>query len=116
MGRRRPGAVRATAPHPRLDKPVAMLPGLSPRGIAAIVHLERTRLWPGAAHEVLRAWTMFLRDPYHRRFDPQYGCGELLCCPDPAELRGLLSMIAHALPPRDARAFRQHLAALDDQW
>lgn len=93
-----------------------MRPGLSPRGVAAIVHLERTRLWPGAAHEALLAWTMFLRDPYHRCFDPEYGCGELLCCPDPAELRGLLDTIAHALPPRDARAFRRHLAALDDDY
>jgi hypothetical protein len=93
-----------------------MLPGLSPRGVAAIVHLERTRLWPGAAHEALQAWRVFLRDPYHRRFDPQYGCGELLCCPDPVELRSLLNTIAHALPPPDARAFRRHLAALDDQW
>lgn len=116
MGRRPPGRVRVAAPHPRLDKPVAMLPGLSPEGTAAIVHLERTRLWPGAAHEALEAWTRFLGDPYHRCFDPRYGCGELLCCPDPVELRGLLETIAHALPPKDARTFRRRLAILDDQW
>jgi hypothetical protein len=93
-----------------------MPPGLSPRGIAAIVQLERTRFWPGACHEALKAWVQFLSDPYHRCFDPQYGCGELLCCPDPVELRGILETIAHALPAKDARAFRRRSAVLDDQW
>jgi hypothetical protein len=116
MARRSPARVRAASPRPRLDQPVPMLPGISARGIAAIVQLERTRLWPGAAHEALQAWTQFLRDPYHRCFDPQYGCGVLLCCPDPVELRGLLDTIAHALPTKDARAFRRRLALLDDQW
>ena len=93
-----------------------MPPGLSRRGTAAIVQLERTRWWPGACHEAQRAWAGFLRDPYHRLFDPRHGCGEPLCCPDPAELRGILEAVAHALPARDARAFRRHLAVLDDQW
>ena len=107
MARRPPARIRAAAPHPRLDKPVTMPPGLSPRGTAAIVQLERTRFWPGACHEALKAWAQLLRDPYHRHFDPQYGCGELLCCPDPVELRGILETVAHALPAKDARAFRQ---------
>jgi hypothetical protein len=92
---------RAGSLRPRLDRPVPMLPGISARGIAAIVQLERTRLWPGAAHQALQAWTQFLRDPYHRCFDPQYGCGELLCCPDPVELRGLLDTIASPAPSAD---------------
>ena len=108
--------MRTAAPHPRLDKPVTMPPGLSSRGTAAIVQLERTRFWPGACHEALKAWAQFLRDPYHRRFDPQHGCGELMCCPDPVELRGILETVAHALPAKNARAFRQRLAILDDQW
>src|SRR5437868_3595779 len=116
MARRNPGAVRADAWYPRLDQLAALPPGLSPQGVVAIVSLERTRFWAGAAHQALQAWTMFLRDPYHRCFDPQYGCGEFMCCPDPVELRGMLDTIAHALPPRDARMLRRRLAALDDQW
>ena len=83
-----------------------MLPGLSPGGVAAMVRLERTRLWPGAAHEALAAWRLFLTDPYHALFEPDSRCGHLMCCPDPDHLRGLLDTIARALPPRDARPFR----------
>ncbi|MBB4752534.1 hypothetical protein [Actinoplanes lobatus] len=81
-----------------------------------IAHLERTRLWPGAARDALDAWTRFLRDPYHRLFDPASGCGVLACCPDPMELRRLLHMVSQALPRRDARELRRHLAELDEQW
>jgi hypothetical protein len=115
MARRSPSAVRADVWYPRLDQPVALPSGLSPRGVAAIIRLERTRFWAGAAHQALQAWTMFLRDPYHRCFDRQYGSGELLCCPDPVELRSMLDTITHALPPRDARMLRRRLAAIDDQ-
>ncbi|MBM7815271.1 hypothetical protein JOE68_006136 [Saccharothrix algeriensis] len=52
----------------------------------------------------------------HRLWDPRHGCSILQCCPDPDELRHLLHLIAHALPAKDARAFRKHLATLDDQW
>jgi len=38
------------------------------------------------------------------------------CCPDPDELRHLLDLVAHALPTKDARVFRNKLAALDDLW
>jgi hypothetical protein len=93
-----------------------MLPGLSPEGVAAVVRLERTRLWPGAVREALDAWALFLRDPYHRLFDPEYGCGVQMCCPDPVDLSGRLEIIAHALPPKDARALRRRIAGLDDQW
>jgi hypothetical protein len=116
MARRSPARVRADTPRPRLDKPVMMPPGLSVRGTAAVVQLERTRLWPGACHEALNAWARFLRDPHHRLFDPRYGCGEPLCCPDPGELRGILETVAHALPAKDARDFRQRLAILDARW
>ena len=116
MARRSPARIRAGTPHPRLDKPAAIPPGVSPRGKAAIIQLERTRFWRGACHEALNAWAQFLRDPYHRRFDPQYGCGELLCCPNPVELRGILETVARALPAKDARAFRRRLAILDDLW
>ncbi|WP_433790617.1 hypothetical protein [Actinoplanes sp. CA-252034] len=115
MGRRSPAGVRAAARR-RLERPPADLPGLSPRGRAAIAHLERTRLWPGAAREALDAWTGFLRDPFHRLFDPASGCGVLACCPDPIELRRLLHIVAHALPRHDARRLRRRLAQWDEQW
>jgi hypothetical protein len=66
--------------------------------------------------DVVDAWTLFPRDPYHRLFDPRYGCGELMCCPDPVELRSIIETIARALPKQDARTFRQRLSILDDQW
>ena len=115
MARRPPARVRAAAQR-RLDQPVPSIPGLSPRGRAAIAHLERSRLWPGAGHEALDAWTLFLRDPYRRLFDPAYGCGVLACCPDPVELRRILHIVIHALPRRDAHALRRRVAELDEQW
>jgi hypothetical protein len=115
MARKSPARVRAVADR-RVDQPVPNIPGLSSRGRAAIVHLERTRLWPGAAREALDAWTRFLRDPYHRLFDSAYGCGVLACCPDPIELRRILHIVIHALPPHDARTLRRRVAELDDQW
>jgi hypothetical protein len=114
--RRSPGQIRHDPPYAHLDPPIATLPGLSPRGVAAIARLERTRFWPGAAREALDAWALFLSDPYHRLFDPAYGCGVRMCCPDPAELRGVLRAVAHALPRQDARAFRRRLAGLDERW
>lgn len=116
MPRRSPAQVRRSTPYPRLTRPVPAIPGLSPRGTVAIVRLERQRLWPGAARETLDAWVSFLRDPYHRLFDPKYGCGVPMCCPDPVELRATLHAIAHALPPKDARRFRAYLTKLDDHW
>ncbi|GIG93033.1 hypothetical protein [Plantactinospora endophytica] len=65
---------------------------------------------------MLDAWTRFLRDPYHRLFDPTNGCGVLACCPDPIALRHILHIIIHALPKQDARALRRRIAELDDQW
>jgi hypothetical protein len=78
--------------------------------------LERTRLYEGAAREALDDWTRFLRDPWHRLFDEKYGCGMQACCPDRTMLRGVLEIIAHALPRKDARRFRRKLAQLDDAW
>jgi hypothetical protein len=115
MARNSPARVRAAA-HRRLDQPVPSIPRFSPRGRAAVAHLERTRLWPGAAREALDAWTLFLGDPYHRLFDPAYGCGILACCPDPSELRRILHIVTHALPRRDARELRYRLAELDGHW
>jgi hypothetical protein len=116
MARRSPAEVRRAGPYPRLDQPVPTIPGLSPQGVAAIVRFERRRYWPGAAREAFDAWTLFLRDPYHRLFDPKSGCGILMCCPDPVELRAMLEGILCALPSKDARRLRAHLAHLDAHW
>lgn len=116
MARRSPARVRRDAPCPPLRGPVPTIPGLSARGTAAIARLESRRLWPGAAREALDAWALFLRDPYHRLYDPKYGCGEPMCCPDPAELRATLETIVHALPCKDARLLRARLAQLDANW
>jgi hypothetical protein len=116
MARRSPARVRESAPAPRLNRRIPKIPGLTPAGEAAIVRLERTRLLPGAARDALDSWTRFLRDPYHRLFDARYGCGVPECCPDPADLRQLLEVVTHALPPKDARTLRRRLARLDESW
>jgi hypothetical protein len=116
MARRTPAQVRRARPYPRLEQPVATIPGLSPRGTAAIVHLERRRYCPGAVREAFDAWERFLRDPYHRLFNREHGCGILMCCPDPDDLRAMLEAIVHALPHKDGRRLRAHLAHLDARW
>jgi hypothetical protein len=50
---------------------------------------------PLAASGHAVAFTVLALD---RRFGPQYGCGELLRCPDPVELRGILEALARVLP------------------
>lgn len=81
-----------------------------------MVRLEGSRLWPGAAAEALRSWELFVGDPMHRLWDSECGCGVMQCCPDPDELRRVLELVAHALPAKDARWFRQRVAAIDARW
>lgn len=117
MPRRSPARVRAdTHRRCRTDERIPPLRGLSPRGRAGIARLERTRLWPGASAEALQAWKLFVHEPMHRLWDPHCGCGVPQCCPDPAELRRTLILVAHAIPPKDARIFRKQLAILDELW
>ncbi|MGP3961475.1 hypothetical protein ACTWPT_36310 [Nonomuraea sp. 3N208] len=89
---------------------------MSPRGRAAVARLERTRFWAGAAAEALRAWSLFMRDPAYRLFDPSPGCGLMMCCPDPVELRAILYAVLTVLPPRDARALRKRVHGFDGPW
>lgn len=113
MARRSPAQVRVDnvrSGHERVPE------GLSARGRVWLARLEHTRLWPGAAAEALQAWARFVRDPVHRTWDPASGCGEMQCCPDPGELRRILDLVAHNLPPADARRFRESVAALDELW
>ncbi|GAA2305117.1 hypothetical protein GCM10010149_63580 [Nonomuraea roseoviolacea subsp. roseoviolacea] len=118
MARRSPARVRADAlaRSQTTGAPAEAIPGLSPRGRFAVARLERERYWPGAAAEALRAWSLFLRDPWHRLFDPAESCGVMLCCPDPAELREILHAVAHVLPRKDARALRRRVGELEDLW
>ncbi|MCK2241149.1 MULTISPECIES: hypothetical protein [unclassified Crossiella] len=122
MARRSPSQVRTDPPRrahravrPEYATPPA-LARLSPRGRVSLARLERTKLWPVTANEVLLSWQRFLRDPIHRLWDTSTSCGVLMCCPDPDELRRMLSLIAAQLPTKDARMFRQHLARLDELW
>jgi len=48
--------------------------------------------------------------------DPAYGCGIPACCPDPEQLRTVLTAVVHALPDKDARRLRARLADLDELW
>lgn len=64
----------------------------------------------------LNAWSYFVRDPMHRLWDPQYGCGVMGCCPGPQELRAILQAVVHVLPPKDAGLLRRRIAVLDEQW
>src|SRR5215831_16477319 len=116
--RRRPAGIRADR-QARLSiskgpfgRRVSQFPGLSSRGRAVIARLEHTRLRPGQTEEVLWLWRMFLRDPYHRLWDPRYGCGYWECCPDIDEVHAILGIVAHHLPRRDAHRFRRMLAAI----
>jgi hypothetical protein len=93
---------------------VSQFPGLSPRGRAVLAYLEHTRMWPRQAEQALRYWQLYLRDPCHGRWDRPDSCGEWYCCPDLGEVRRVLEIVAHNLPPRDARRFRSMLAAIGD--
>ena len=96
---------------------ISQFAGLSPYGRVVLARLERTRLWPGQAEEALRFWKLFVSDPYHRLWDPEYeGCRCWGCCTDLDEVRTVLEIVAHNLPKRDARRFRQVLGAVDEGW
>jgi hypothetical protein len=84
--------------------------------MAVIDRLERTRFCPGAVAQALNSWSRFVRDPMHRLWDPEYGCGVPECCPDPVALRSILEAAAHGLPPKDARVLRRRIAVLDELW
>ena len=116
MPRRPPAQVRAgiqarqAAARGGTDR-ASQLPGLSPRGHAVLTDLEYTRLWPQAAEQALRYWQSYQRDPYARRWDRPDSCGDWHCCPDIDEVRTILRIVVHNLPPRDARRLRSALAA-----
>ena len=112
MARKPPGRARARDAR-RHDPGVD---GLSARGRARVEQLERTRLYPGETAGALAAWERFVRDPGHWEWDPRVGCGDIMCCPMPEDLRRVLTMVASNLPPEDARAFRERLAGFDEAW
>ncbi|WP_156325783.1 hypothetical protein [Nonomuraea sp. SBT364] len=118
MARRRPASVRADALRRcrTNDAPIRHIPGISARGRDAIARLERTRLRPSAAADALQAWSLFVRDPVHRLFDPRWGCGDPVCCSDPDETRAVLEAVLKVLPPADARVLRARVRELDELW
>ncbi|WP_433370461.1 hypothetical protein [Streptosporangium sp. CA-115845] len=78
--------------------------------------MQYERYWPGAVEKALRAWSLLLRNPWHRLLDSAQSCGEMLCCPDPVELRTILDAVVHVLPKKDAYVLRKRLGDFDDLW
>lgn len=89
--------------------------GVSPQGLRIIDRLEVARRWPGMTADAVRSYRRFARGPSGRSWDDSFGCGELGCCPDPAEIREWLEMVLHHLPHRDRRTF-QALLLENDVW
>lgn len=118
MARRRPAQLRAATPwrSRTITTRLPAIPGLSYKGRIAVARLEYEHYWPGATEETLRTWSRLLRNPWDRLLDPAHSCGEMLCCPDPADLRALLDAVLHALPKKDARVLRTRIADSDDPW
>jgi hypothetical protein len=116
VGRRPPARLRADTPPPGPRERIVAPDWLSPAGAAALAAFDRDRWWPVGLRPALAHWEGFLRNPYHRLWEPAFGCGEPGCCPDPAEWRAYLVALATVLPPRDARHLRRVLAELDERW
>jgi hypothetical protein len=92
---------------------IALIDGVSARGLSRIALLERTDLRPGAAAAALKAWRDFARAPRDQRADRLY-YGEVGCCPDPRADRDILDRVLRVLSPTDARSLRRRVDALDD--
>jgi hypothetical protein len=108
MGRRSPARLRASGPFPKLPLRLPVPDGLSPRAVAVLVRLERTRWYPGTVAWALQEWQRYLRDPRHERYHPTNGCGNSGCCGyDPTEWEDVLEQFADALPKVEASRFRQ---------
>jgi hypothetical protein len=115
MTRKSPGQVRAALPHRRSPGVrIAVVEGVSARGLSRIAHLERTDLRPGAAAAALKAWQAFARASDEDRADMLY-YGHAGCCPDPRTDRELLERLLHVLPPKDARSLRRRIEVLDNR-
>ena len=95
-----------------------VLDGFSERFIADAARLELSRgyLWPTAVQSSLELWAGFVRDPAHRLWVHNIGCGVWECCGDPYEARELLGFVASALPRTSARELRKRLEELDSLY
>ena len=115
MARKPPGHLRADLPRRRAPGArIALIDGVSAPGLRQIAHLERTDLGPGAAAAAWKAWQEFARASDEERADRIY-YGHAGCCPDPRADREILARVLRVLPPRDARALRRRIEALDDR-
>ena len=114
MARKSPGHVRANLPRRREPAArIALIDGVSAKGLRQIAHLERTNPGPGAA-AALKAWQGFARASNDERADKLY-YGHAGCCPDPRADREILERVLRILPPKDARPLRRRINALDDR-
>jgi hypothetical protein len=124
MPRRRPVQIRADrqarlslSEGPLGPQRASQFPCLSPHGRYVIARLEHTRLMPRQTEQALKFWRGFMRNPYHRLWDPRYeGCGYWECCPDMNQVRETLELVACHLPSRDAHRFRRMVASVDEDW
>ncbi|WP_030457008.1 hypothetical protein [Herbidospora cretacea] len=109
MARRSPARTRP------FDEPTPHLSGLSRRGRIALARLEHDRFWP-AVSDAYQGWQNLIHDPYRRLFEPTFGCGYILCCPDLSEVNAILGAAVAVLPPRDARRLRGRLREFAASW
>jgi hypothetical protein len=115
MARKPPGHVRTDLPRRRRPgRRIPVIDGVSAKGLRQISRLERTGLGPGGAAAALRAWQDFARASDEDRADRIY-YGHAGCCPDPRDDRDVLERVLRTLPPKDAKALRQRVQALDDR-
>jgi len=115
MARKSPGHLRANLPQRREPGVrIALIDGVSARGLGRIGQLERLDLGPGAAAAALKAWQGFARASDDERADKLYYV-HLCCCPDPRDDREILDRVLRVLPPKDAKALRRRIDALDDR-
>ncbi|GLX96072.1 hypothetical protein Hesp01_40220 [Herbidospora sp. NBRC 101105] len=73
-------------------------------------------MWPGAVSDAYQGWQSLIHDPYRRLFEPSYGCGYIICCPDMSQVNGILCAAPAVLPPRDARRLRGRLRQFAESW
>ncbi|WP_316520732.1 hypothetical protein [Kitasatospora brasiliensis] len=121
MPRKRPGAVRAEHPTPRVwgPTPPARIHGLSARAALAVLRTERLNpgylIHPGDTDRALRRYREFLHPPGRRPLYPQEAECSCSGCSfdDVRHARDVLEEILPILPPRARAELVRVLRPLD---
>jgi hypothetical protein len=117
MGRKRPAELRLEAEvHKALGLNQTQISGISAQGNRAIAALEVRRKWPGYTALAYKQFASFVRDPYHRLWVDDDGCGIEECCPSPYGLLEWLEAVTRALPPKDRKIFASRFGELYADW